>query len=174
MMLCPCIYFFKKTDLGRRIFLKTILKIPVISELVKKVALVRFSRTLGGLISSGTSIIESLELTADAVANLYYKQAILESIGQIRNGVPLSKSLNSHPDLFPRFLTSLVAVGEKTGTLEHVLKNFAEFYDEEIDHNIKDLTSFLEPVMLLIMGLLVAAIAFAILLPIYRLVGKFI
>lgn len=166
--------YFRKTETGSRIFLKIIFRIPVARELIKKIALVRFSRTLGGLIASGVSILEALTLTADSVANFYYKQAILESIEQIKNGVSFSRTLNNHPELFPKFLISLTTVGERTGTLENVLKNFSDFYDEETDHAIKNLTSFLEPLLILIMGLLVAAIAFSILFPIYRLIGKFV
>ncbi|KKQ21374.1 MAG: Type IV pilus assembly protein PilC, partial [Candidatus Wolfebacteria bacterium GW2011_GWC1_37_10] len=77
-------------------------------------------------------------------------------------------------DLFPNLLINMIAVGERTGTLEEVLKTFSDFYEEEVDNNIKDLTTFLEPILLLIMGLVVGAIALSILLPIYQLVGKFI
>ena len=166
--------YFRKTDVGRKIFLKILLSIPIVRDLVKKVALVRFTRTLGSLISSGTSIVESLNLSAESVGNDYYKKAILESVKQVKTGVPFSKTLGSSPELFPHFLNSLVVVGERTGTLEKILKNFAEFYDEEIDNNLKDLTTFLEPVLLLLMGIVVGSIALSVLLPIYKLVGKFI
>lgn len=166
--------YFRKTDIGRKLFLKILLSIPIVSDLVKKVALVRFTRTLSSLISSGTSIVESLNLSAESVGNDYYKKAILESVKQVKTGVPFSKTLESSPELFPHFLNSLVVVGERTGTLERILKNFAEFYDEEIDNNLKDLTTFLEPVLLLLMGIVVGSIALSVLLPIYKLVGKFI
>ena len=166
--------YFRKTDVGRKIFLKILLSIPIVRDLVKKVALVRFTRTLGSLISSGTSIVESLNLSAESVGNDYYKKAILESVKQVKTGVSFSKTLGSSPELFPHFLNSLVVVGERTGTLEKILKNFAEFYDEEIDNNLKDLTTFLEPVLLLLMGIVVGSIALSVLLPIYKLVGKFI
>lgn len=167
------IAYFRKTKFGGKILFKILFKIPLIGELIKKVALVRFARTLGGLISSGMPIIESLELTAGSVANPYYSEIILKSMERIKSGVPISKTLTERPDFFPRFLTSLVAVGEKTGRLDEILKNFADFYDEEIDQNVKDLTSVLEPVLLLLMGLIVGVIALSILLPIYSLVGKF-
>lgn len=164
---------FRKTSLGQKIFLWIIFKIPVARELVKKVALVRLTRTLGSLIKSGTSIIEALSLASEAVGNLHYRNALRGAAEQMKSGVPLSKAMDSFPELFPKFLTSLVAVGERTGTLEGILKNFSDFYDEEIDNSLKDLTTFLEPVLLLFMGLIIGAISLSILMPIYKLVGNF-
>jgi type IV pilus assembly protein PilC len=165
---------FRKTPRGQRLFMWAFMRTPFVRELVHKVALVRLTRTLGSLIGSGTHIIEALELAADSVGNIYYKNAIVASVEQIKNGVPLSKALEHYPDLFPHFLIGLVAVGERTGTLQHVMETFADFYDEEVDHTLKDLTTFLEPMLLLMMGLVIGTIALSILLPIYRLVGKFV
>lgn len=165
--------YFRKTRPGRRIFLRMIFSIPIAKEIVKKVVLIRFTRTLGNLIGSGLSIVESLQLSAEAVGNEYYKEAILGILDDVKGGLPFSKSLERRPDLFPHFLISLATVGEKTGTLERVLKTFADFYDEEVDNNLRDFTAFLEPVLLLFMGLIVGTVALSILLPIYQLVGKF-
>lgn len=166
--------FFRKTNTGRKFFYRIGLKMPVVKEIVKKVALVRFSRTLGSLISSGTPITEALKLTADSVGNYFYREAIIESERQIRSGVPFSKTLEPFPQLFPKFLIGLIVVGEKTGTMDNVLKTFADFYDEEIENDLKDLTTFIEPILLLTMGLIIGTIAVSILLPIYRLVGSFV
>lgn len=166
--------WFRKTTAGRMFFQKIFMKLPVAKEVVKKVALARFSRTLGSLISSGLTIVESLNLAAEAVSNEIYKKAILESAESIKKGVPLSKGFKNHPELFPNLFVSMAAVGERTGTLEKVFKTFANFYEEEVDNNLKDLTSILEPLLLLVMGFIVGGIAISILLPIYQLVGKFI
>lgn len=165
---------FRRTALGKKFFSGLVLKIPVAKNLFRKVILVRFTRTLGSLVASGLSIVESLELSSHVVGNYYYEQAIATSIEDIKNGIPLSECLRRHPDLFPNFLTSLLTVGEKTGTLESVLKTFSDFYDDEVDGALKDLTTFLEPVLLLLMGLIVGLIAVAILMPIYQMVGKFV
>jgi len=165
--------YFRTTPLGRRTFLKIFLMIPIARVLVKKIALVRFTRTLGSLISSGTPIVDSLRLSAESVGNEDYKKAILESAEKIKTGVPLSKILEGHPKLFPRFLTSLTVVGERTGTLEHILKTFSNFYDEEVDNTLKDLSTFIEPLLLLVMGLIIGTIAFSIVLPIYQIIGQF-
>ena len=135
-------------------------------------ALVRFTRTLSSLVSSGTPIIESLDLAAQSANNEIYEHAIRKSIEQVKNGVAFSKTLENYPHLFPHFLTSLIVVGERTGNMEHILKTFADFYDTEVDHTLKNLTTFLEPLLLLFMGVVIGTIALSILLPIYQLVGK--
>lgn len=165
--------YFRKTKIGKKSLSYLMFKIPVVNNLVKKIVLVRFSRTLGGLISGALSISESLALTAKAVGNDQYEVAILKANDQIKNGIPLSEALKTNPKLFPNFLTSLVAVGEKTGTLDVVLKNFSNFYEDDVNNALKDLTTFLEPLLLLFMGLVVGMIAVSILLPIYQMVGKF-
>jgi type IV pilus assembly protein PilC len=148
--------------------------IPLVNELIKKIVLVRFSRTLGSLLASGALITDSLRLTADSVGNQYYKQAIFKVGDDVARGLSLSKALAARGKLFPHFLISLVMVGEKTGTLENILKTFADFYDEEVDYTLRTLTTFLEPAMLLIMGLIIGFIVMSVLLPIYQFVGKFI
>lgn len=166
--------YFRKTKMGKVFFMKVLFKIPVVRDLIKKVALVRLTRTLGGLISSGITIIEALDLTAEAVGNERYKKIILESKEQVKSGVSVSKTFADYRDLFPKLLINMMMVGEKTGTLERVLGTFSDFYEEEVDNTVKDLTTFLEPILLLFMGLIIGVIALSILLPIYQLVGKFV
>ncbi|MDP3901977.1 MAG: type II secretion system F family protein, partial [bacterium] len=166
-------FYFRKTDFGRKIFYGISLRIPVIKDLVKKSALIRLSRTLGGLIGSGLVIMEALELTAEAVGNSLYKKALLKAIGKIKSGIPLSKALGGYNNLFPHIFVNMLAVSEQTGSMESVLKTFSDFYDEEIDNTLKDMTTMIEPIMLLIMGLIIGAIALSVLLPVYQLVGKF-
>lgn len=165
--------FFRKTERGRKFFFKVLLKTPVASDLVKKVALVRFARTFGGLIGSGIPATEALELSANSVGNYYYREAILKAAKEIQNGISFSETFLKYPNLFPHLFVSLVIVGEKTGSLTPILGTVSDFYEEEIDAKLKDLTSLIEPILLLIMGLVVGAIALSILLPIYQLVGKF-
>lgn len=165
--------YFRDTKTGKKFFFWVVSHTPVASELVKKVALVRFARTFGNLIGSGLSAVESLELSAQSIGNQAYTRAIEGSIEAVKNGASLSDSLGKYPELFPRLLVSLVIVGERTGSLAEILSTFADFYEEEVDNKLKDLTSVLEPALLLIMGLLVGSIAFSIILPIYQLVGHF-
>lgn len=165
--------YFRTTRFGKKFFLSAITLVPVANDLIKKVALVRFSRTFGNLIASGISAVESLELSAQSIGNQKYTQALDVAGTDIKNGIPLSESLAKFPDLFPRLLVSLVVVGERTGSLAEILRTFSNFYEEEVDNKLKNLTATLEPALLLVMGVLVGSIAFSIILPIYQLVGHF-
>lgn len=162
-----------KTEKGRYIYNMIIFKTPVVHDLIKRVALVRFTRTLQSLFTGATPVLKALEISAEAVGNIFYKKAILDIAQNMKVGVPLSEAMEKHPELFPVLLTSLIGVGEKTGNLEYVLKTFADFYDEEVENKLKDLTNLFEPILLIVMGLIVGSIAVAVLLPIYQLVGSF-
>jgi len=167
-------WFVRRTDRGRNLLAELLFSIPAARNLMKKIILVRLTRTLGSLLSSAMSITESLELVSKVINNRRYQAVLDRALQDVKNGSPISNVFRDHAELFPRFLTSLVAVGEKTGTIDQVLKTFADFYDEEVDNALKDLATFLEPVLLLLMGIIVGVIALAILLPIYQLVGNFV
>lgn len=167
-------FYFRTTKIGKKLFFLVISHTPVASDLIKKIALVRFTRTLGNLIGSGLSVIESLEISAQSIDNQNYTYALEKIISDIKNGISISESLGKYPKLFPRLLVSLVVVGERTGSLQKILDTFSDFYEEEVDNKLKELTSVLEPVLLLIMGLMIGAIAISIILPIYQLVGHFV
>lgn len=139
---------------------------------MKKVALVRFTRTLQNLLASGMNIIESLDITANSVSNEIYKEFILLAEEDLKRGLPLTEVFKKRSDLFPNLLTNMMAVGERTGTLENVLGTLTSFYDEEVDRTLKNLVALMEPAMLLIMGLVVGGLAISILIPIYQMVGS--
>ena len=166
--------YFRKTKTGKKILFSIASHTPVAGDLIKKIAIVRFSRTFGNLIGSGLSVVESLEISAMSVNNNAYTNAIKKTIEDIKNGISISTSFSKYPELFPSLLVSLISVGERTGSLEEILVTFSDFYEEEVDNNLKELTSFLEPVLLLVMGLMIGAIAVSIILPIYQLVGHFV
>ena len=166
--------YFRKTKMGKKLFFYLVSHTPVASSLIKKVALVRFARTFGNLMNSGLSVAESLEISSETINNPSYTFAIEKVVVDIRNGLPVSESLAKYETLFPNLLISLITVGERTGTLEQILVTFADFYEEEVDNALRELTSVLEPVLLLVMGLMIGAIAVSIILPIYQLVGHFV
>jgi type II secretory pathway component PulF len=166
--------YFRKTRIGKRFFFYILSRIPVARDLIKKIALVRFSRTLGNLIGSGLSVGESLEISSQSINNQIYTVAIKQTIEDIGNGISISESLAKSPKLFPSLFVSLVSVGERTGSLQEILLDFSSFYEEEVDNELKELTSVLEPVLLLVMGLMIGSIAISIILPIYQLVGHFV
>ncbi len=165
--------YFRATRTGKKFIFWLLSFIPVANDLIKKVALVRFTRTFGSLMDGGLSAVESLELSSRTIGNDRYEHALKTSMLEIKNGVPISEALGRYPHLFPRLLISLIVVGERTGSLSAILITFSDFYEEEVDNKLKNLTAILEPGLLLIMGLLVGAIAFSILMPIYQLVGHF-
>lgn len=164
--------YFYRTPRGKRFFLNILWKIPLFRNLMKKVALVRFTRTLQNLLSSGMNIMESLTITANSVSNEIYKDFILLVGDELRKGLPLTEIFKKRPDLFPNLLTNMMAVGERTGTLESVLETLNSFYDEEVDRTLKNLVNLMEPAMLLVMGLVVGGLAISILIPIYQMVGS--
>ena len=166
--------YFRSTKIGKKFFFEVVSHTPIANELVKKVALVRFARTFGNLMGSGLSVVESLTISSESINNHRYSEVIEFAIEDIRNGIPISDSLSKYPELFPNLLISLITVGERTGSLEEILITFADFYEEEVDNQLKQLTSILEPVLLIIMGLMIGAIAVSIILPIYQLVGHFV
>lgn len=177
LVLAGLIWFFlfsRKTKWARRLIDFFLFHMPIIRDLSKRISLVRFSRTFGNLIASGISVLEAMDLSAEAVGNIYYKDAILTAKKEVQSGARFSQALGRYPELFPRIFISMIGVGEKTGTLEKIFKDFADFYEEEVDSTLKNLTTFLEPILLLFMGLVIAAIALSILLPIYQLVGSFV
>lgn len=164
------VYMFKSIR-GREFLTRMLSKIPVINNLIQKIALVRMTQSFYSVLNSGLPIMEVIDLTANSVGNEYYKKAILEIKEEVRRGGGLAKSFESRRNLFPRLLVSMTAVGEKTGTLENIFLSASQFYDEEVDRTLKNLVSLLEPILLLLMGVIVGGVALSILLPIYQLIG---
>lgn len=166
------VVWFRKTDAGKKFIAKLSFKLPLVNIMVKKVALVRYARTLGSLLASGSSILDAVRLAGEATGNEYYKESSAQVMDEISKGIPLSKALEKYTNLYPHFLVSLVTVGERTGSLEHVLKTFAEYTDEELDYTLKNLTTILEPILLLVMGVIIGSIALSVLLPIYQYIER--
>ncbi|PIS04746.1 MAG: hypothetical protein COT81_04785 [Candidatus Buchananbacteria bacterium CG10_big_fil_rev_8_21_14_0_10_42_9] len=167
------ITYFRKTKIGQTIYAKLSNVMPMVKELMRKIAIVKFTRAMGYLLTSGMGITKSLEFAADSVGRDEYKKIVHQSLESIKKGNALSDTLDQYPSQFPKLLTGIIRVGETTGSLENVFKLSSEFYEEEVDSSLKTLLSYLEPVLLLIMGLVVGGVAFAVLIPIYQLVSGF-
>ncbi|PIR05106.1 MAG: hypothetical protein COV57_00860 [Candidatus Liptonbacteria bacterium CG11_big_fil_rev_8_21_14_0_20_35_14] len=166
-------YFFLKTLPGRKIFYRFINFVPVISTIVKKIALQRFARTLASLMKSGLPIVQSLEITAETIGHEELKQGLLRiSREGVSKGLTIGEAFKREP-AFPKTVTNLIAVSERAGHVEDVLDTLAEFYESEIDVSVKTLISFIEPTMLLVLGVAIGTIALSIIIPIYQLVGQF-
>ncbi len=166
-------YYFRKVESGRRLFWRFINRVPVVSDVLKRIALQRFATTLASLMRAGLPILASLEITADAVGLAELKDALIRiSREGVAKGLTLGDSFRREP-VFPRVVTNLVAISEKAGHIEDVLGTLADFYESEIDVSVKTLVSFLEPIMLLLIGGVIGTIALSIIIPIYQLVGQF-
>src|SRR3989344_2484261 len=165
-------YFFSKTVLGKGIGRRIVRRLPLVGEIAQKLAIQRFASTLSSLMKSGLPILDSLEITADAVGSGELKGVLLRvSREGIMKGLTVGEAFKRET-YFPRVVVNLIAVSEKAGHMEDVLQTLSEFYESEIDSSIKILVSFLEPVLLLFIGLIVGMIALAIIIPVYQLVGS--
>ncbi len=144
-----------------------LLKIPAVQEMVKTVNIINFSRTLGLLLKSGIKIVEALEITSNSLTNLVYKREVSIIAESVKRGEPISQYLLQRQDLFSPIFTQMIIVGENTGKLDESILFVSNFYESELDEATKSLSNFLEPILLLIMGGVVAFVALAIITPIY-------
>jgi type IV pilus assembly protein PilC len=156
---------FLKTPRGRTIFHHLVLKIPMISPIIQKVAVARFARTFSALMGAGVAVLEALNVTARAVGNVVYEEALKDAAEQVKNGKTLSSVIEQN-DLFPPIVAQMLAVGEETGQTDTVLVKVADFYEEEVDVAIDGISSIIEPVMILVMGSMVGLIAASVMGPI--------
>jgi type IV pilus assembly protein PilC len=154
-----------KTPAGKHQFHRFVLRVPAVNNIIRKVVISRFARTFSSLSGAGVSILETLTVTAHALGNTVYEEALLNSIDKVKNGQQLSHVLESD-NLFPAIVSQMLAVGEETGQTDTVLIKVAEFYEEEVDTAINSLSSIIEPVMIVIMGSAVGLIAASVMGPI--------
>lgn len=164
-------YFFSKTVPGRQIVSRFINKTPLVNKVMKEMALQRFASTLASLMKAGLPILDSLEITADSVGSEELRQALLRiSREGVAKGLTIGEAFRKEP-YFPMTITNLIAVSEKAGHTEDILNTLAEFYTTEIDGQVKNLVAFLEPILLLVIGVIIGTIALAVIVPVYQLVG---
>lgn len=154
-----------KTPSGKRKFHTLILKVPGVKGMIQKLAVARFARTFSALMGAGVAVLESLRVTARAVGNVLYEEAIVEAAEEVKNGKNLSDIIKKNP-LFPAIVSQMLAVGEETGQTDTVLVKVADFYEEEVDASIEGLSSIIEPIMIVIMGSMVGLIAASVMMPI--------
>ena len=155
------------TDEGRRRWDRWLLKPPVFGPLFHKIALARMTMTLASLISSGVPILESLDLCSNTAGNRTVGDVLLEAKNGVREGRPLADPLREHEDAIPILVTQMIEVGEQTGALDGMLQKVAEFYDQEVQVTVKNLTSLLEPLLTVIMGIGVGAMVICLYLPMF-------
>jgi type IV pilus assembly protein PilC len=163
------IKLYLDTEAGVKVWHKVILKVPVFGLLTSKIQITQFTRILGLLLESGLSIIEALELTANSLSNVHYRAAVLETKKEVEKGVPMATPL-SRSEYFPIVVSQMVGVGEESGEIGHVLNKMTDYYNSEVEIITTNLTTLLEPMILIVMGGLIGFIAFAVYTPMFSLV----
>lgn len=163
-------YYSLRTPKGKRISDFVSLRIPVIGEIVKQVNAARTARTLSALISSGVDIVVAIGVTKEVIQNSYYKTILEESEKAIQKGEQISTIFLEHDELYPLFVGEMLSVGEETGKIGDMLGGVAEFYENEVDQKTKDMSSIIEPVLMIVIGAAVGAFAISMLAPTYSLV----
>ena len=158
---------YVNTHNGRLWFDGTVLRVPVIGKLLRKVVIARFARTLATLVKSGVPILGSLEIVAKTAGNRVVEQAVMAARSSIKEGENISDPL-AYSKVFPTMVTRMIAVGEKTGELEKMLVKIADFYENEVDAAITALTSLIEPMVIAILGVVIGGIVIALFLPIFK------
>ncbi len=161
---------FYKTDKGRALVDRLILKLPVFGMLIRKVAVAKFTRTLGTMISSGVPILDSLEIVAATAGNMTIEEAIRETRQSISEGRTIAEPL-ADSEVFPSMVVQMISVGEATGALDTMLSKIADFYDDEVDAAVDALTAMLEPFMMVFLGGTIGGLVVAMYLPIFQMAG---
>ena len=159
------------TPVGRMAIDRTLLKLPLLGILLRKIAVARFTRTLGTLISSGVPILEGLEITARTAGNALIEKSLME----VRKGLEAGRNLSDplkETNVFTGMVTQMIGVGEQTGAMDAMLQKIADFYEDEVDAAVKDLLAAMEPLMIVVLGLVVGGIVISMYLPLFSLIGE--
>jgi type IV pilus assembly protein PilC len=159
------------TPQGRMVLDHVLLKVPMVGILLRKIAVARFTRTLGTLISSGVPILEGLDITARTSGNAVVERAITQTRKAVEAGRSLVDPLKE-TDVFPGMVTQMIGVGEQTGAMDAMLQKIADFYEDEVDAAVKDLLTALEPMMIVFLGVVVGGIVISMYLPLFSLINK--
>jgi type IV pilus assembly protein PilC len=161
---------FLATEKGRDFFDDLVLKIPVFGELLRKVAVAKFTRTMGTMLASGVAILEALDIVAKTAGNRSVEKAIYDVRSGIAEGRTMADPLQES-GVFPAMVCQMISVGESTGALDAMLEKIADFYDEEVDQAVENLTSLIEPFMLVFLGTTIGGLVVAMYLPIFKMAG---
>jgi type IV pilus assembly protein PilC len=159
------------TPTGKYILDSIILKLPVLGILMRKIAVARFTRTLGTLIASGVPILEGLDITAKTSGNAVVERALQKVRKALEEGKSLTEPLKES-NVFPGMVTQMIAVGEQTGAMDAMLQKIADFYEEEVDSAVKDLLTAMEPIMIVFLGVVVGGVVISMYLPLFTLIGE--
>jgi len=167
----PLLKIIQRVKFIKFYFDKTSLSLPFLGQIYKNINLARFSRNIFTLLKSGMPILEAMEICSNIIPNDVYRKSLVSVRSGIERGEKISSGLKGNPKNFPPVFSEMVLVGEKTGSLEESFRYLARFYEREVDSVLKNLSTSLEPILLILIGIFVAFIAIAIILPYYRLLG---
>jgi type IV pilus assembly protein PilC len=159
------------TPTGKYVLDSIVLKLPVLGILMRKIAVARFTRTLGTLIASGVPILEGLDITAKTSGNAVVERALQKVRKALEEGKSLTEPLKES-NVFPGMVTQMIAVGEQTGAMDAMLQKIADFYEEEVDSAVKDLLTAMEPIMIVFLGVVVGGVVISMYLPLFTLIGE--
>jgi type IV pilus assembly protein PilC len=161
----------RKHPKGRYYFDYTLLKLPILGVLLRKIAVARFTRTLGTLITSGVPILEGLSITAKTSGNAVLEEALMKVRKAIEEGRTIVDPLRES-GVFPNMVTQMIGVGEATGAMDAMLQKIADFYEEEVDSATKDMLAMLEPVIIGLLGVMIGGIVISLYMPLFSMISK--
>ncbi len=163
--------FYYKTPGGRKVIDRITLKVPILGDIFRKIAVARFSRTLSTLLSSGVPILQSLDITAKTAGNVIIEEAILKVRTGVERGENFADPLKA-TEVFPNMVSQMIGIGEQTGALDAMLGKIADFYEQEVDSAIANLLTLMEPILIAFLGVTIGSIVIAMYLPLFTLIGK--
>jgi type IV pilus assembly protein PilC len=161
----------RRTERGKEIFDRMLLRLPVLGGTLRKIVVARFTRTLGTLLTSGVPILDALDICARTAGNKVVEQGILKARDKIAEGHDMAGPL-AESRVFPTMVVQMIGVGEQTGAMDQMLQKIADFYEEEVDASVSALTSLIEPIMMAFLGIVVGGLIIAMYLPIFKLAGN--
>jgi len=171
-MVILCMWLYKKRPIKKAVHHFN-LKLPIFGSIIKKINIASFTLTLSSLLESTIPIIEAVKIAASVQTNLMYRDALIAVSEELKTGNTLSQILRKYSEIFPPMVTEMIMVGEEAGKTEDMLKELAEYYSNEVDATMKNFSTIIEPVVIVMLGLMVAAIAVAVIMPMYSLAQEF-
>jgi type IV pilus assembly protein PilC len=166
------IKYLLSTKIGRENWDTIKMRLPVFGDIFQKIYLTRFSRNLATLVKGGIPIIKSLQIVADIIGNTVYRDILFDTVSKISAGKAISDGLSGHDREFPSIVTQMVKVGEQTAQLDDILSKLSVFYEKEVDAKVTTLTTLMEPMIMIILGIGVGVLVAGILMPIYNLASS--
>ncbi|USN87372.1 MAG: type II secretion system F family protein [Candidatus Nomurabacteria bacterium] len=161
------VIYFLRTKIGRKIFSWTVVRLPLIGTMAKEANSAQTARTLASLLDSGVDVVQSLEITTDVIQNVYYKKVIKQARDSVEKGSALSDTFIEHSELYPILVGEMILVGEETGKISGMMGELAVFYEGEVERKTKDMSTIIEPLLMVVIGASVGFFALAVISPIY-------